>query len=72
MPQSFCESSRYQRAIKRRTATQARWQEDRDEAVCSGLMTPAPTLFGEHDLFMRAYPPVKGRLREKDLFEGVV
>jgi LmbE family N-acetylglucosaminyl deacetylase len=22
------------------------------------------------DLFMRAYPPVKGRLREKDLFEG--
>jgi mycothiol S-conjugate amidase len=28
-------------------------------------------LFGESDLFSRAYPPVVGRLRERDLFEGV-
>lgn len=28
-------------------------------------------LFGEEDLFSRAYPPVEGRLRERDLFEGV-
>lgn len=28
-------------------------------------------LFGRHEGFMRAHPPVTGRIREKDLFEGV-
>ena len=37
-----------------------------------GLLNRLSTLFGERDLFMRAYPPVNGRRREKDLFEGVV
>jgi LmbE family N-acetylglucosaminyl deacetylase len=28
-------------------------------------------LFGQHEGFMRAHPPVNGRIREKDLFAGV-
>lgn len=28
-------------------------------------------LFGQHDLYMRAHPPPRGRRRETDLFEGV-
>jgi hypothetical protein len=29
-------------------------------------------LFGQRDCFMRAEPPVQGRIREHDLFDGVV
>ena len=42
------------------------------QAGVFGLMNRLSTLFGERDLFMRAYPPATGRRREKDLFEGVV
>jgi len=28
-------------------------------------------IFGQKDSFMRAYPPVTGRHKEHDLFEGV-
>jgi LmbE family N-acetylglucosaminyl deacetylase len=37
-----------------------------------GLLGLMRKLFGQRDSFMRAEPPVKGRLREHDLFQGVV
>lgn len=37
-----------------------------------GIFGIISKLFGQRDSFMRAYPPVKGRLHEHDLFEGVV
>ncbi|MFA5307971.1 MAG: PIG-L family deacetylase [Dehalococcoidales bacterium] len=37
-----------------------------------GLMGVINRLLGQKDSFMRGYPPVKGRRKEKDLFEGVV
>jgi N-acetyl-1-D-myo-inositol-2-amino-2-deoxy-alpha-D-glucopyranoside deacetylase len=36
-----------------------------------GLMALINKLFGQKDSYMRGYPPVKGRRKEKDLFEGV-
>ncbi len=35
-----------------------------------GPMRWAQALFGETDHFMRVYPPVEGRVRERDLFEA--
>jgi N-acetyl-1-D-myo-inositol-2-amino-2-deoxy-alpha-D-glucopyranoside deacetylase len=37
-----------------------------------GLLEFISGLFGQRDCFMRAEPPVKGRVRERDLFDGVV
>jgi LmbE family N-acetylglucosaminyl deacetylase len=37
-----------------------------------GLLGLINKVFGQRDSFMRAEPPVKGRLYERDLFEGVV
>jgi N-acetyl-1-D-myo-inositol-2-amino-2-deoxy-alpha-D-glucopyranoside deacetylase len=37
-----------------------------------GLFGLINKVFGQRDSFMRAEPPVKGRLHEHDLFEGVV
>jgi N-acetyl-1-D-myo-inositol-2-amino-2-deoxy-alpha-D-glucopyranoside deacetylase len=37
-----------------------------------GLLGLINKMFGQRDSFMRAEPPVKGRLHESDLFEGVV
>jgi len=37
----------------------------------SGLMGLINRLFGQKDSYMRAYPPVKERRKEYDLFEGV-
>jgi N-acetyl-1-D-myo-inositol-2-amino-2-deoxy-alpha-D-glucopyranoside deacetylase len=37
-----------------------------------GILGLINRLFGQRDSFMRAEPPVKGRLHERDLFEGVV
>ena len=38
----------------------------------SGLMGFASRLMGEHENFMRAYPPVNGNFQvAKDLFEGI-
>jgi N-acetyl-1-D-myo-inositol-2-amino-2-deoxy-alpha-D-glucopyranoside deacetylase len=37
-----------------------------------GLLFMINKLFGERDSFMRAEPPVRGRLHERDLFDGVV
>lgn len=36
-----------------------------------GLFGMINRLFGQRDCYMRAEPPVKGRLHERDLFEGV-
>jgi N-acetyl-1-D-myo-inositol-2-amino-2-deoxy-alpha-D-glucopyranoside deacetylase len=37
-----------------------------------GILGLINKMFGQRDSFMRAEPPVKGRLHERDLFEGVV
>lgn len=37
----------------------------------SGFVSWIFRLFGRHEGFMRAHPPATGRIREKDLFEGV-
>jgi N-acetyl-1-D-myo-inositol-2-amino-2-deoxy-alpha-D-glucopyranoside deacetylase len=37
-----------------------------------GLLGLINRVFGQRDYFMRAVPPVKGHLREHDLFDGVV
>jgi N-acetyl-1-D-myo-inositol-2-amino-2-deoxy-alpha-D-glucopyranoside deacetylase len=37
-----------------------------------GLLSLINRIFGQHDYFMRAVPPVKGHHREHDLFDGVV
>ena len=37
-----------------------------------GMVGVLNLLFGQRDLFMRAYPPVTGKRRESGLFEGVV
>jgi LmbE family N-acetylglucosaminyl deacetylase len=37
----------------------------------SGFVAWVMRLFDHHDTYMRAEPPVNGKLREKDLFEGV-
>jgi N-acetyl-1-D-myo-inositol-2-amino-2-deoxy-alpha-D-glucopyranoside deacetylase len=37
-----------------------------------GLLGLINRIFGHHDYFMRAVPPVKGHHREHDLFDGVV
>ncbi|MDP2919525.1 MAG: GlcNAc-PI de-N-acetylase, partial [Dehalococcoidia bacterium] len=37
----------------------------------SGIFGLANKLFGQRDMFMRAYPPVTSRRRESDLFAGV-
>ncbi|MBI4267737.1 MAG: PIG-L family deacetylase [Chloroflexi bacterium] len=37
----------------------------------AGLLGIIRRLLGRRSVFMRAYPPVNGRLHEKDLFEGV-
>ena len=38
----------------------------------SGLLRLAGGFSRQHDLYMRAYPPVHGHRREKDLFEGII
>jgi N-acetyl-1-D-myo-inositol-2-amino-2-deoxy-alpha-D-glucopyranoside deacetylase len=43
-----------------------------DDSPRGGLLGLISRVFGQHDYFMRAVPPVKGRLREHDLFDGVV
>jgi LmbE family N-acetylglucosaminyl deacetylase len=37
-----------------------------------GLFGLINLIFGPRDCYMRVYPPVKGRLHERDLFKGVV
>jgi len=37
-----------------------------------GLLGLINRIFGQRDCFMRAEPPVKGRLHERDLFKGIV
>ena len=36
-----------------------------------GIMGMISRLFGQKDHFMRIYPPVEGRRKERDLFEGI-
>jgi LmbE family N-acetylglucosaminyl deacetylase len=38
----------------------------------SGIFKLVDKLLGQRELFMRAYPPVEGKLHENDLFTGVV
>jgi LmbE family N-acetylglucosaminyl deacetylase len=43
-----------------------------EDSPRGGLIGLVGKLFGRRDCFMRAEPPVKGRRKERDLFEGVV